>query len=346
MSSCPIPANEAERLASVHLYNILDTAPEIEFDVTTRIAAALFSAPIALVALMDSDRLWFKSKHGLGLTQLDRRIAFCAHAIANPDDLLIVNDLRKDSRFDGNPLVYGAPGIRFYAGAPLSDSNGLALGTLAILATKPREFDSRSQALLRDLSVSVMTAIESRYRATMLEKLATTDSLTGLSNRLQFQFAAALEMRQAQLSEKTIGVLYMDLDGFKVINDSLGHSAGDAVLREVAMRMKHQLRDGETLARLGGDEFALVMRGGADLRSAQAIAERIVESLRIPVILAGGRSVTVGVSIGISLVEAHSATLPILIEQADHALYRAKAQSNQRWAVFGDASKVASILPL
>jgi diguanylate cyclase (GGDEF)-like protein len=324
----------------------LDTAPEVEFDVTTRVAAALFDTPIALVALMDRDRLWFKSRHGLDLAQLDREIAFCAHAIVKPDDLLIINDLRKDPRFDDNPLVHGGPGLRFYAGAPLRDSKGLALGTLAVLGVEPREFDSKSQALLRDLSVSVMTAIEARQRSMSLNQMATTDSLTGLANRMQFQAAAALELRQAQLAEKSIGLLYMDLDGFKEINDSLGHGAGDAVLQEVATRLMEQLRDGETLARLGGDEFALVMRGGADLRGAEALAERIVESVRLPVRLGGGQSVAVGVSIGIALMDAREANLSSLIEHADHALYRAKVQVNKRWAVFSDREQAMPVLPL
>ena len=199
MNSCPVPANEIERLAAVHAYQILDTAPEVEFDVTTRVAAALFDTPIALVALMDRDRLWFKSRHGLDLAQLDREIAFCAHAIVKPDDLLVINDLCKDARFDKNPLVHGGPQLRFYAGAPLRDSKGLALGTLAVLGFEPRDFDSKSQALLRDLSVSVMTAIEARQRSMSLNQMATTDSLTGLANRMQFHAAAALELRQAQL---------------------------------------------------------------------------------------------------------------------------------------------------
>jgi diguanylate cyclase (GGDEF)-like protein len=345
MNSCPIPDNEDERLASVHAYKILDTAPEVEFDVTTRVAAALFDTPIALVALMDRDRLWFKSRHGLDVAQLDREIAFCAHAIVKPDDLLVINDLHKDARFDNNPLVHSGPGLRFYAGAPLLDSKGLALGTLAVLGTEPREFDSKSRALLRDLSVSVMTAIEARHRSMSLKQMATTDSLTGLANRIQFQATAALELRQAQQAGKSIGLLYMDLDGFKEINDNLGHGAGDAVLREVAIRLMNQLRDGETLARLGGDEFALVMRGGADLQGAEALAERIVESVRLPVQLSAGQSVAVGVSIGIALMDAHEANLSSLIEHADHALYRAKVQANKRWAVFSNQTQAMPVLP-
>ena len=345
MTACPLPRNEAERLAAVHAYKILDTAPEVEFDVTTRVAASLFNAPIALVALMDRDRLWFKSRHGLDVAQLDREIAFCAHAILQPDELLVISDLQQDTRFADNPLVHGGPGIRFYAGAPLRDPNGLALGTLAILSTEPREFGTHDRALLRDLSVSVMTAIESRHRAMTLRQLATTDSLTGLANRIQFQSALALELRQAQQAGQSIAALYMDLDGFKGVNDSLGHGAGDAVLREVAQRLSAQMRHGETLARMGGDEFAVVMRGGADLNAAQALAERIVMALRQPVTLRGGEEVPIGVSIGIAVQDARVADIASLIEQADHALYKAKTQVVQRWAMFDDPAQPVLVVP-
>ncbi|CAN5144388.1 hypothetical protein BH11PSE10_BH11PSE10_07250 [soil metagenome] len=345
MTSCPLPRNEAERLAAVHAYKILDTAPEVEFDVTTRVAASLFDAPIALVALMDRDRLWFKSRHGLDVAQLDREIAFCAHAILRPEKLLVINDLQQDTRFADNPLVHGGPGIRFYAGAPLRDPNGLALGTLAILSTEPREFDAHNQALLRDLSVSVMTAIESRHRALTLRQMATTDALTGLANRIQFQSALALELRQAQQAGQPIAALYLDLDGFKGVNDSLGHGAGDAVLREVAQRLSAQMRHGETLARMGGDEFAIVMRGGADLHAAQALAERIVTALRQPVTLRGGEQVPVGVSIGIAVQDAGTVDIAGLIEQADHALYKAKSQVAQRWAMFDDPTQPVLVVP-
>ena len=345
MTPCPKPLNEAERLAAVHAYKILDTAPEVEFDVTTRVAASLFNAPIALVALMDRDRLWFKSRHGLDVAQLDREIAFCAHAIVRPDELLVIEDLQQDARFVDNPLVHAGPGIRFYAGAPLRDPNGLALGTLAVLATEPRKFDDHQRALLLDLSVSVMTAIESRHRALTLKQMATTDALTGLANRIQFQSALALELRQAQLAGQSIAVLYMDLDGFKGVNDSLGHGGGDAVLREVAHRLSAQLRHGETLARMGGDEFAVVMRGGVDLRAAQALAERFVVALRQPVILPRGEQVPVGVSVGIALQDSRAADIAGLIEQADHALYKAKSQVVQRWAMFDVPSQPVLLVP-
>ena len=345
MNASPIPENETERLAAVHAYKILDTPPEVEFDVITRVASSLFNAPIALVALMDRDRLWFKSSHGLDVAQLDREIAFCAHAIVKPNELLVINDLRQDRRFDENPLVHGVPGIRFYAGAPLRDSNGFALGTLAVLATEPREFDSHNRELLCDLSISVMTAIEARHRAITLKELATTDALTGVGNRIQFNSVLSHELLQAQQAKQSIAVFYMDLDGFKRINDNMGHPTGDMVLYAVARRLAAELGEGDVLARLGGDEFAILMRSGAVVDRAMALAERIVEAAKLPIMLAGGEQVVVGVSIGIAFSDSRTADGSSLIEQADHALYMAKSQRGVRWKLFDGPNQPTLVLP-
>jgi diguanylate cyclase (GGDEF)-like protein len=339
MAAFPVPANEPERVAALRAYQILDTAPEVEFDVTTRVASHLFNAPIALVALMDKDRLWFKSRHGLAVEQLEREIAFCAHAIMRPEQLMVIEDLRADPRFADNPLVRGGPGIRFYAGAPLCDAGGHALGTIAVLATEPRSFGAVQRELLRDLAVSVMTAIDSRHRALELKRLATTDHLTGVANRIQFESQLSVELRQAQRDKQPVSVLYLDLDDFKAVNDRLGHSAGDTVLREVARRLQDQLRAGDTLARLGGDEFAIVMRGGADVGAATALAARIGDALEAPIELAGRAPVQVGVSIGITSEDPGPASASALLEQADHALYRAKRHATQRWSVFDGVAR-------
>lgn len=162
--TCPLPENETARLAALQAFGLLDTPPEPEFDATTRIAASLFDTPIALVALMDRDRLWFKARHGLDLAQLDRAIAFCAHAIADPDRVMVVEDLQADPRFADNPLVCGGPRLRFYAGAPLRTAQGQALGTVAVLDTRPRTLAGPARELLQDLALTVMTAIEARSR--------------------------------------------------------------------------------------------------------------------------------------------------------------------------------------
>jgi diguanylate cyclase (GGDEF)-like protein len=320
---CPLPTNEAQRLRAVRSYEILDTAPEVDFDTLTRVAAQAFNTPAAVIGLMDAERLWFKSQLGLGVPQLDRQIAFCAHAIMRPDEPLVVEDLRQDSRFLGNPLVTQAPHLCFYAGAPLIDRHGYALGTIAVVDTQPREFSQAQRALLRDLSSLVITALESRYRANLLGHLAMTDHLTGLANRAQFERTLNSEMAHARRTGESFTVFYMDLDDFKGVNDTLGHAAGDEVLCEVARRMAKQVRAEDLLVRLGGDEFGVFMRPSAE-DSAESLAKRIVEAVSAPISLPTGDKVSIGISVGIATHTDAIDSMAALLAQADQALYEDK----------------------
>ena len=320
---CPLPANEELRLRAVRSYDILDTLPEVDFDTLTRVAAHALNTPAAVIGLMDSDRLWFKSQLGLGVQQLDREIAFCAHAIMLPDEPLVVEDLRQDSRFQANPLVTQAPHLCFYAGAPLIDRQGYALGTIAVVDTKPRTFNETQRALLRDLSTMVITALESRQRANVLGHLAMTDYLTGLANRAQFERTLNSEMAHSRRTGEPFTVLYMDLDDFKEINDNFGHAAGDDVLREVAGRMLDQVRAEDMLARLGGDEFGIFMRQSAE-DSPESLANRIVEVVSAPITLASGEKVSVGISVGIATYTDAIDSMATLLSLSDQALYEAK----------------------
>ena len=170
---CPVPENESERLRVLRSYDIVDTPAELSFDALTRVAMHALSTPAAVIGLMDADRLWFKSQIGLGVTQLDRQIAFCAHAIMRPNELLVVEDLQQDSRFRDNQLVTQAPHLRFYAGAPLIDRHGYVLGTIAVVDTQPRKFSDVQRVLLHDLSALVITALENRTTASELERANT-----------------------------------------------------------------------------------------------------------------------------------------------------------------------------
>lgn len=122
-------AAELSRLGKLAEYQILDSAPEKEFDEIVQVAAALLNTPISLVSLIDRDRQWFKARYGLGASETPREQAFCAHAIKS-DDVYVVGDATKNPLFSQNPLVTGAPDIRFYAGAPLITSDNFRLGTL------------------------------------------------------------------------------------------------------------------------------------------------------------------------------------------------------------------------
>lgn len=155
MQVAPIPDNEAERLAALHALLILDTPPEQRFDRIAGFAAAEFDVPIALISLVDAQRLWFKSSVGMTVCETGRDAGLCAHAILH-DAIMVVPDAWLDPRFADNPLVTGDPGIRFYAGAPLTLASGVRLGTLCLIDRQPRTLDALELGILgtlRDLVV-------------------------------------------------------------------------------------------------------------------------------------------------------------------------------------------------
>jgi GAF domain-containing protein len=156
----PRPANEAERVATLRGYEILNTEPEAAFDDLTFLASYICQTPIALISLVDSDRQWFKSKIGISETQTARDIAFCSWAILE-NDIFVVPDVSQDERFSENPFVVSDPKIRFYAGAPLM-TNGHAIGTLCVLDRVPRQLSPEQLQALRALSSQAQGQIDLR----------------------------------------------------------------------------------------------------------------------------------------------------------------------------------------
>ena len=154
-------SNEAQRLAALKAYRILDTAPEADFDDIVKIAAQICDVPMALISLVDDRRQWFKAAIGLAAAETPREIAFCAHAIEQ-DHVFLVEDATKDPRFAENPLVTDDPNLRFYAGTPLATTDGHNIGTLCVLDSKPRELDDRQIAALEALGRQVMAQLELR----------------------------------------------------------------------------------------------------------------------------------------------------------------------------------------
>ncbi|MGZ5302570.1 MAG: GAF domain-containing protein, partial [Bacteroidia bacterium] len=160
-----LPANEKERIKALKRYEILDTPPDGSFDRITTIAAKLFNVPIALVTLVDEDRIWFKAKHGLeNVNQIDRDPGLCSSAILSPE-VYYISDTLNDPRTLTNPLVAGEFGLRFYAAAPLRTKEGYNLGTVCLLDTKPKNLSKEDVKILEELAGIVMDEMELRLAA-------------------------------------------------------------------------------------------------------------------------------------------------------------------------------------
>ena len=169
-ASAPV-ADESARLAALHALQLMDTLPETVYDDIVALAAQICGTPIGLVSLVDSERQWFKARVGLAPTETSRDLAFCAHAIASPEPVFVVEDATLDPRFSANPLVTGAPRIRFYAGAPIVLPGGEAMGTVCVIDTVPRRLDGAQLQALQALARQVTALFELRLRTRELERL-------------------------------------------------------------------------------------------------------------------------------------------------------------------------------
>lgn len=316
MTPPSIPANEQLRLHTLRSLNILDTSAEERFDRLTRLARRLFGVPIALVSLVDANRQWFKSCIGLSVTESQREISFCGHAILD-DGILMVLDALLDERFHDNPLVTHDPGIRFYAGCPLSVANGGKLGTLCLIDVQPREFGEEDRALLRDL------ARMAEQELTALQ-LATMDELTLLSNRRGFSALAQHALNVCKRLDKPATLLLFDLDGFKSINDRFGHAEGDRALSVFAGQLRQSLRDSDVIGRLGGDEFVALLTStdAAQCNATLARLETAIDAINAH----AARGYDIAYSVGTVEFDAqrHDGTAALLAE-ADNAMYANKA---------------------
>ncbi len=163
--------DEPSRLAAVRRYDVLDTPPDGAFERITRLAAKLLGAPIAIVSIVDHDRIWFKSRYGLDVDEIGRDPGLCASAILQ-DEPWVIEDARRDPRALANPLVAGDFGLQFYAGAPLRTSDGHNLGTVCVIDLEPRQFSEPERRVLEDLAAIVVDELELRLAARQVDAAA------------------------------------------------------------------------------------------------------------------------------------------------------------------------------
>jgi GAF domain-containing protein len=192
----PALSTEAARLAALDRYAILDTDPEQSFDDLVILASYICKTPIALLSLLDDHRQWFKSTVGVQVRETPLEMSICAHAIKQ-EDLFIVPDTLQDARFRENPMVVGEPHIRFYAGAPLINEDGFALGTLCVLDRQPRELDLEQKQALKSLRQLALKQMELRRNLQLLKD--------ALNDRTREEHSRELELKR--LEEKLVRVL-------------------------------------------------------------------------------------------------------------------------------------------
>ena len=326
------------RKAAIALYQILDSAPEPEFDNIAMLAARICGTESAAISFIDDHRQWFKAKCGLAVDETPLAVSFCSNAIQT-DAIFVIPDARADTRFAANSLVTGKPGIRFYAGVRVLASDGTPIAALCVIDPEPRPdgLTEVEQTTLRVLAAQVESLLELRKlviereaqvaaQSDLTEKLrhvAEHDVLTGLPHRGLFHKRLMLAMREAEQNDTRVGLLFIDVDHFKQINDSLGHDVGDAMLCRFAERLRAVVRKADTVARLGGDEFGILLTGIDRDDQIAEIIRTLNARLHQPV-EHRGRKIDCRASIGLAIFPDHAVTPERLTKCADLALAQAK----------------------
>lgn len=465
--------HEDKRFYAVKELEILDSEKDSDFDDLVNLAAIIFDLPISTITIIDSDRLWFKASVGLLIKETPREMSFCEFAIQQIEPF-IISDAKKDPRFANNPLVNSKPNIVFYAGFPLRNSEGLAIGTFCIMGNKPKNlsakqikifkfFANQAKKLLdlrlernkyRDLihekdqvnsqleeikqrwqfaiegsgdgvwdwdvqtnktffshkwkemlgyedteitntyeswislihkddipvliqglndhlskktdelvlelrmfckdnnykwilsrgmvvefdysglpkrMVGTHTDITARKQSEeMIWKQANFDLLTGLPNRRLFFDRLKEVIKKAKRKKRKFAVMFIDLDGFKEVNDRFGHKVGDNLLIQVVQRVGNCLRECDTFARLGGDEFIIILTAVEKIEAIEFVANKVLEVINKDFQL-GSNKVNISASIGVSTYPESTTDSDTLISLADTAMYKAKAQGKNRW---------------
>jgi len=318
------------RLAALHASGLLDGVVNPVLDRISRLATKLLGVPIALVSLVDVERQHFPGMTGLSGWAADTRgtplsHSFCKHVVAR-DAALLITDARTDPLVMAQP-TYADLGVVAYAGVPLRTASGETLGAMCAIDTKPVQWTAAQVATLEDLAAAAMAEIELRAALSALEmaheklrQQVIRDPMTGLLNRRGFLELAKHHLALAERTAAGFLVAALDLDGFKAINDTLGHDAGDQALVEMAAILQEVCRDSDVVSRFGGDEFVLLLpNAGADRMA--VIEARLLETL-------AARNAEPDVEFALTTSLGFAAwtrqapvTMPTLLRCADEAMY-------------------------
>ena len=336
------PAHELEavRLQELASLQVLDTIAEERFDRLTRLAADVFGVPISLVSLIDSERQWFKSHCGLDTQETPRDQAFCSHAILG-EDVMVVEDATRDPRFRANPMVTGAPGIRFYAGAPLYGPSGMPLGTLCLIDREPRRLDARERTRLYELARIVEHELNARAQLEQTKQAvfegAFLDPGTGLANRRLAEDRLGQAIAAAEEGGSAVTVIDVAMGGMEQAREVLGAEAAERTLAELAGRCRRVTPASATLARSGEAGLLLIVPHEAHRPElVGSLIEEVVRCATEPFVVQG-RAYQLEAAVGSSSFPDDGAQVGVLLARAANARERARTTPGRSFSVHDQA---------
>lgn len=296
-----------------------DRATDIKYDDIVLLAAEICQTPIAIIDLIDGDRqrplanIGWDHKWDMTLSQY----------VLQGKEMVIVPDTLEDPRFTDHPLVTEKPYLRFYAGVPLIEKNGTAIGTLAVMDNTARTLDAKQKKMLTALARQVVILLELNRILEETQTLSQTDKLTRVSNRHYFEKEAKRVISFHQKNHTNFFFLLLDLNDFKAINDQYGHSAGDELLTLFAKRIGAHLKQGDIISRFGGDEFVVILQNVSSHNEAFQIIERLINACNQPYDIEG-KKILCSANLGIAVYPQGGTSIHNLYLHADFALYIAK----------------------
>lgn len=337
-------SEEEKRLQAVQALGLLDQPEEERFQRITRLARRHFRAGTCAITLIDKDRTFFVAGDGLDSRDGGKRWdSVCSHVVAGKHPV-IVSDQSSEAKDPIYHELIQRIGLHFYAGVPILSPEGYAVGSFCVMDHVPRRFSRRDLESLADFAAIVedemmfkKASIERRELVGKVEKLrfrAFVDPLTNVWNRGAIFDILRREVERARRSGHDLSVCMLDLDHFKRVNDNYGHQAGDEVLKEICIRIRSSIRPYDSIGRYGGEEF-LIVYPETTAEQASTQAERIRKAAGgHPFSLGNDREELITASLGVAHFHPND-DIKDLIERADEALYRAKAEGRNR-VVFGE----------
>ena len=321
--------NDTTRLSVLRALAILDTPAEPAYDDIAMLASASCGSAVAAVNFVDDERHWTKAIVGIDGDQggdVPANLSLCAATICTDGGLLVVPDLSGDEAWQSHPFVVDVPNLRFYAGAAITVDQQ-PIGVVCVFGDEARGISDSDQRALIALAAQASAHLEMRRQNVVLQALALTDPLTGLPNRSLLFDRLEHALKHRRRNGNDVGVLVCDIDGFKLVNDELGHEVGDHLLCDIAHGLRRACREVDTVARLGGDEFVIVCPNLTGAEYLDSIVQRLADTTY-------SRDSSLGLheplrlSVGAVLAEDDE-TVAAVLHRADTAMYDAKSASKQ-----------------